>query len=286
MNISPDAMCILDDVMGRTFEQIKNTKYSKHTKSTLIQGKKSLEYCRELREKMDKYMRKLESATSELSDFVGRVRDDLSKPHPDDDFVFSTAHGMLSYRGRDKITHEKKTPHITTRKKIKSRILIPECGYYINVNTVNSLSDIQPAICYFDGEDKGFYCCLVPGVYVKIPFPEIIDATKNFSRMRTIRCKHITLKNCDDKRKEHCKTFAQCNFAHKGQRIKKLGYSSRCPSLPVFGHPSRITTDVKKIKESDIKNVMLYGLSDLMAAMIWMDSNKIKKKVITDIDIA
>jgi hypothetical protein len=143
---------------------------------------------------------------------------------------------------------------------------------------VSDIKKIQPMFCYFKGDQQyteGIYCCIIPNVFIKVPFPEIIDSTKEYDRGHSIRCKYKTKKLCDDQRgkmaKYHKSQVRICNFAHNGEEITKIGYPSRCATIPNFGNPSTFANDLKIVDTSDIKNIMFYGVNDLIASAIWFD---------------
>lgn len=136
---------------------------------------------------------------------------------------------------------------------------------------------------------SGIYCCISPGVYAKAPFPEIVDGSKDINRMKSIKCKYGTAENCSDQKnkmsKYHNSQIRTCNFAHKGEKIIKIGCQQRCSSVITFGNPSTFSTDVKKINSSDINSLLLYGLNDLIISALWFDNQNGCEKYYNDLDV-
>jgi hypothetical protein len=122
-----------------------------------------------------------------------------------------------------------------------------------------------------------------------MPFPETVDSKKEYDRKHSIRCKYTTIEECLTQRQKMAKMYGSqiriCNFAHIGDRIIKIGHQFRCPSVPNFGNPQTMPQDIKDVKFSDIKNLMMYGLSDIATAMIWFDYHKVKGVKFERLDI-
>jgi hypothetical protein len=285
-------------LLTTSFSHLIN-KYNKfqllnHTTETYQKGNEILTDGAGLLNIMKLHIISLETLLCDCQDFITEVEEDLSVDAPSEDFVYATNKGMVSYSGRDYIPREK--PMTMAIKPITTmRKLIPEIGYYIKLNTVRDLNEIQPMFSYYNNpQDKinppGMYCTVIPGVHVKVPFATIVDSTKEYSRGRSIRCKYITKALCDDQRskmaKYHNSQLRTCNFAHVGDEITKIGYASRCSSVPRFGDSKHLTNDIKSVNISDIKNIMLYGLNDMLAIMIWMDCNKYNDTVFINVEKA
>ncbi len=137
---------------------------------------------------------------------------------------------------------------------------------------------------------SGVYINLGNGNYARIPFPEIIDSKKEYDRKHSIRCKYSTKKECDEQRYKmsrfHNTQIRICNFAHEGDAIIKIGYPSRCPAIPNFGNPSTISSDIKNINMSDAKNLLMYGLSDIINSIIWFDYTAQKDNIFDKLESA
>jgi hypothetical protein len=67
-----------------------------------------------------------------------------------------------------------------------------------------------------------------------------------------------------------------CNFAHSGDKLLKIGYQSRCPSIPNYGNPDTFIQDTYHVSDDDIKNLLLYGLNDTLIASVWLQKNNHK----------
>lgn len=343
--------------LNNAFSQLVG-KYNKlllkeHTINSITEGNNLLTHGTTLINTIKKHIQSLETLLCDCGDFVEDVYNDLSYPHPKEDFVYGTTNGMLSYKGREYIEKKKRTfpisylnacllnddKFIGTNSTTKSnnsksttksnntnsnnhtnnitnsnnhtnnnnnkgsassmnnvnRTLIPDIGYRLKINTTDKLQSIPQMFKYYNNKnDKdnppGVYCCIVPNVYIRVQFPSVIDSTKEYSRVKTIRCKYHDKLTCDDQRKKmanyHRSTLRTCNYAHKGDTIVKIGYPSRCSRLPRFGNPQTLGKDIKIIGINEIKNILMYGLSDLISAAVWFDYNKITKKTYSFINIA
>ncbi len=164
---------------------------------------------------------------------------------------------------------------------IIEKTLIPELNCSLKVHSVKSLKTIPPMFNYYRGDSKnpaGLYCCVIPHVYIRVPFPEIVDSTKEIKRNHSIRCMYKTKQICEEQKKKISKqrnTLPQiCNFAHEGDKIVKIGYPSRCSKMPNYGNPVTFTNDMKEMDIDAIRNIIMYGINDVAVAAVWMDYNK------------
>jgi hypothetical protein len=270
---------------------------SNHTKASIDEGNIILHDGIKLLNQLKSFTRSLETALSDCQDFINDVVDDLSQTPKKEDFVFHTKNGMLSYLGRDFIVkkpdnaNKNKPPAMPIQLIQVERVLLNEVGYYMKLPCITDIKRIPPMFYYFKGNDEqkylpGVYCCLIPNVFIKVPFPEIVDSTKEYSRDHSIKCKYKTRNLCDDQRSKmarlHNSQVRVCNFAHEGEELVKIGYPARCSTIPNFGNPSTLTHDIKIIELSDIKNILLYGMSDIITSAIWLDY--VKTNTITVFD--
>jgi hypothetical protein len=134
--------------------------------------------------------------------------------------------------------------------------------------TVSNLSDIPSIIYYFAGNNKypeGLYCRLTDEVVVEIPKVRVIADNVDTSRCFTMQCLYDIEKKCSSEK---------CTFIHDNQDYTKIGLIARCPNCPSYGNPSTLKTDVQRVKFSDIKRVLSYGLNDLISAVYYFDKNK------------
>ena len=132
--------------------------------------------------------------------------------------------------------------------------------------------------------------CLPNNNIVHIPFPDILDNSKDYDRKNSVRCKYSDKNECTIQRnkmaKLHNSTVRNCNFSHNGEKVIKIGTPSRCPSVPNFGNPKTISKDIDYVNISDIKNMLLYGLNDIIIASIWLQNANISNQQFTNLDIA
>ena len=155
--------------------------------------------------------------------------------------------------------------------------MIPEIGYSVNIAHVDKLSDI-PSMFYWYSD--GIYCCPFPGIYVKVPFLEVVNTLKDTPKDRTVKCSYKT--------KEICSRYSRdrvCTFAHCGDTYVKISPYARCPKNPTFGDKISIVHDLSFLKEEDIRVVTMYGLSDIILMYLWYDMQKWSgSKIINDIN--
>ncbi len=247
--------------------RLEQMKLKQHTISVYNDGKELLQDCSIIMDSLKKHIEILENTMESCREFLSEIYDDLSKPLPPEDFVFNTAYGMLSYRGRDNI--EKKQEEV-----VPDRVFIPEIKYNMKIPSVKRLSEIPSMFYYYKGDKK-----TLPGVYcninnncIKVPFPQVIDSVKDFNRVKSMRCKYKTRELC------YSHTNRDCNYAHRGEQMIKIGYQSRCPSNPRFGNPETMAIDTKTTVSDDIDTVLMYGLNDIFSTAVWFDYYKITKK--------
>jgi hypothetical protein len=254
---------------------------------------------------MKLHVRKLETILMDCKDFVDEVIDDSHTIQKEEEYVYHTKNGLLSYPDRELLvnllegTEKTKKNVFPTLDKTKNesitqtiapplidtstRIIIPEVGYSIKVPTCSDIKNIPSSMYYYKGDAEnpsGLYMNILNNNIVKIPFPEIIDSKNSYDRTHSIRCKYSKKSDCDNQRNKMAKlynsTLRLCNFAHEGDKIVKIGYPSRCPSVPDFGNLTTISTDIKKVTITDVQNMLMYGLNDIISSVIWLDYNSIK----------
>jgi len=267
-----------------------------HTKDTLTKSNNLLTNGEQLLDTLKSNLKSIETVLSNCDIFVREVEDNLAFPRKSDDYVFHTKNGMLAYPGKEYITRstktEKKTIKIKKQEPERKKIQITELGYELEMPIITDLNKLPDSIYYYDNSKNPQY---KSGLYIKlnqncikIPFPEVVDSKKEFDRKHSIRCKYHTKQECDMQRQKmaslHNSTVRICNFAHESDQIIKIGYQSRCPSVPNFGNPATMPNDIKNITVPDIKNLLLYGLSDLGAALVWLDFTKSKGKTLDSLE--
>lgn len=158
----------------------------------------------------------------------------------------------------------------------KESLKIKPINYELKIPVIKKLSDIPHGFYFYQGN---IYTRIPNGDILKLPLLEIIDSKKNINRKHSIRCKYLSKTNCEEYRAKMASLYKSdirpCCYAHTGDQIIKIGYPSRCPSVPNFGNISDIMQDIRCVNLQDIQNLLLYGLNDLISAFIWLDINKV-----------
>ena len=283
---------LLDECFSDLLKRFNKVQLAQNTRNTIAEGNAIFQEGYEIFNMLKSYTAKLEGLLSDCQDFVKDAVIDLTQKSREDDFVFHTKGGMLSYNSRSlvidenlpiiqhKLKEEKKTKPVE-KKEVKphiERVFVKEMAVNYNAPVVNNITDIPPMFHYFAGNQKyaaGLYCCIQQNIFIKVPFPDVIDSTKDYSKFRSIRCKYKTQEICNLQRfkmsKYHSSDVRLCNFAHQGEKLVKIGYPSRC-AIPNFGNPANFPEDHKIIDKDALKTLMLYGISDLIAVALTIDN--------------
>ncbi len=202
-------------------------------------------------------------------------------------FVYKNPLGILSYGE----TKDNKEIPVRRERKIKKTIR-KESIYGVPIPSTNfpiveKLKDIPTAISWFNGDQHngaGLYICIVPNFYVKVPFPNTTDGTKDYSRIKSIKCKNTIESNCLRYRREiaskHNTTIRECTYAHDGDVYTKIGTNHRCQILTRFGAHETLLSDMETVCEKDIQTMLMYALSDLLLAYIWGKTNKFTEQTV------
>jgi hypothetical protein len=302
----------IESLFSTIVKKYNKLQLSDHTNNTIIETNDIIKRSTHVLKSMKQHVVSLESLLSDCVDFVKEVEEDLSCP-PKDDYVYHTSGGMLSYPGRELLLDILKKPKDVEKDKLCSideikdikdikekdkevkieRSLIPELGYYLKLPIVNDLKSIPISMYYYKGDNAnipGIYMNILNNNIVRIPFPEILDSKREYDRTHSIRCKYSKKEECDANRtkmaKYHNSSIRTCNFAHSGDKIIKIGYPSRCPSVPDFGNPQTMASDIKKVNMTDVKNMLMYGLSDIVSSVIWFDYNSIINTTLSTLEKA
>lgn len=293
----------LDDIFSKIVKSFNKLQLEEYNPETLKKSKELISKGSELLSTLQTHVSSIKTLLSDCSDFIDEMQEDLTSTPKDGDYVYHTKNGMLGYPGKEFIINiltnkaTSKEPDISPPKQdtippeqkiVEQKTLIPEIGYYMKVSQVTDLKHIPPALYYYSGDQPGLYMRLPNNNLLRVPFPEIVDSKKEYDRKHSIRCKYHTKVECDAQRMKMSKmynsTVRTCNFAHSGDRIIKIGYPSRCPSVPDFGNPTSMSNDIRQITEDDVKNLLLYSLSDLLAAAVWLDYTGKSELTITNLD--
>jgi len=163
----------------------------------------------------------------------------------------------------------------------------------ISVPIAANLNNIGSCIFWYNGDStnpKGLYMSPCPKLYVKIPFMNVVDGTKDYNRVGSIKCKYGTKKLCNNNKRYISEKFnasiRECTYAHIGDRYKKIGMNYRSPGMPAFGRTDTLSADAKTISYKDIKIIMMYAVSDILLCHMWAAANDIKTEVVfSDVDI-
>jgi hypothetical protein len=272
---------------------------SHHTSNSIKLGTNIVESGSKILHDLKTQTKALETLLADCQDFIEEITEDLSYPIKGD-YIQATKNGMLSYPGRDFIekksaSAETKTAETKPVDKVPERVLINEVGYNLKLPIVKNIKHIPPALHYYKNEGAdlyptGIYCNLGNNVIARVPFPFVTDSTKDYSRDHSIRCKYRTKAECTEQRdkmaKFHNSHMRTCNFAHEGDKIIKIGYPSRCNAVPNYGNPQTMAVDIKRVSFDDVKVILLYGLSDVVSSVIWLDHNQVKYKILDNLEVA
>lgn len=295
----------LDDVFSNIVKSFNKIQLEEYKPETLEKSKELILQGSKLLSSLQIHVSSIKTLLADCSEFIKEMNEDLTSTPKNDNYVYHTTNGMLGYPGKEFIINllsnnqttkdeNKKIEPIESKALepksiIEQKTLIPEIGYYLKVSQVSDLKDIPPALYYFNGTNPGLYIRLPNNNLLRIPFPEIVDSKKEYDRKHSIRCKYHNKLECDSQRlkmsKMYNSTIRTCNFAHKGDKIIKIGYPSRCPSTPSFGNPATMSTDIRYVTEDDMKNILLYSLNDLAAAAIWFDYSGQSNLLISKLDL-
>ena len=156
-----------------------------------------------------------------------------------------------------------------------------QLGFEWKAPIINKLNEMPPSIYWYNGDQTnpaGLYTCVTRGFYIQVPFPNVIDATQNFNRTGSIKCKYSNVEECLSFRKNLASRYnsevRECNFAHEGDQYIKLGTTFRCPHKPRFGSHPHLKDDLDTVLDSDIKTMLMYSLSDVLLSSLWFQKTK------------
>jgi hypothetical protein len=148
--------------------------------------------------------------------------------------------------------------------------------YNVDMAMVNKLADIPPMFHWYSGDKKntaGVYICLTDGVYIQVPFPDLISKNSKNFKHKSVPCKYKTTMFCREKQEDYSRLYntelRQCNFVHIGESFIKIGSDFRCPNLPSFGAYDTLGEDLMLVSLADIKNMLFNSSSDLLLILLW-----------------
>jgi len=181
--------------------------------------------------------------------------------------------------------------HANIMYKDLSKIYGKDIGFDCKIPIINKLNEMPSALYWYDGDQKnpqGIYTCVSRKFYVQVPFPNVVDGTKDFNRTRSIKCKYNTTDECLELRRDLATRYnykiRDCNFAHSGDKYTKIGTSFRCPNIPRFGNHMFLKQDLENLPDCDIKMLLMYSLSDVLLSSLWFQKQKDASIVFTNID--
>jgi hypothetical protein len=173
-----------------------------------------------------------------------------------------------------------------------SKIYGNDIGFECKIPIINKLNEMPSALYWYDGDKqnpKGVYICVSRKFYVQVPFPNVVNGTKDFNRTCSIKCKYNTEKECFAARRGLSNRLdskpRECTFAHSGDKYIKIGSLFRCPNMPRFGSHSSLKDDLENLPDCDIKVLLMYSLSDVLLSSLWFQKQKNKNITFTNIDI-
>jgi hypothetical protein len=291
MTSTPDYVVTLEAAFSDIVKQYNQLQINDYNTKSIHIGNALINYGVQLLKTLRSHTDTLETLLSDCSDFIKELKDEVPSKSI---FVTKTKNNMLSYPNKpfahDVIDTYETAKSIVKKKKVsKPKVIvedtvnIPELNYQMKLPVVTNLNDI-PSAMYYHRETNGVYIKLHNNNIFRIPFPDVVDSRKDYSRKQSIRCKYKCKEDCDDQRVKMASMYNSqirtCNFAHKGDKLIKIGYHSRCPSVPNFGNLDTIASDIKLVNDGDVKSLLLYGLNDMFMASLWMDYIKLKNKTI------
>jgi hypothetical protein len=288
-------VCNMNDTMLSILRGHMTLKLTPFSKKTLGVGKLYISKVKDLLLNFHNHMSSIESIVSDTQDLLEEIKDEITIDDQKGDYVHTSKNGKLVYRHERFIKNDtmdivsaapKKKAGILTLEPIRkknNKILtyIPEYGTNINIQHTNDPNTLSDIFQFYKG---GVYCCISNRNLIKVPYIHI-NESKAMNRSFSIRCRFGTKENCKNFNKFN-RTDKECMFAHKGEKMTKIGYATRCNQIPDFGNPETFIRDVSKISLDDIRTILMYGVNDLFIAALWMEYHDIKNKVIENLDIA
>jgi hypothetical protein len=147
-----------------------------------------------------------------------------------------------------------------------------------------ALSDrVSISLNYFPESKRMFFyngeriCCqLSENILAMVSLSRVVESQQS-GKIRTITCRYGTKEKCGKRR---------CEFAHTGESLVKVGSYHRCPKLRTFGNQSTLYDDFDKVSLRDIKMVLFYGLTDVLASIAWLEKYCKGSKLVIDVNTA
>ncbi len=162
---------------------------------------------------------------------------------------------------------------------------------FLELPIAETLESIPPAFYWYTGDKyhkSGIYISLCKDFHIKIPFPNLINLTKEFNS-KSIKCKYETLTECQTNKKKIATIYGgevkECFYVHKKEKFNKVGTPYRC-AVETFGNHKLLNFDLKRVSNLDIKHLLMHSLSDDILAILWYQNKfKVRQKLVfTNLD--
>jgi hypothetical protein len=119
-------------------------------------------------------------------------------------------------------------------------------------------------------------CCqLTDNVLALVQLGKVVETMKD-EKTRTILCRYGTRERCGK---------INCEFAHRGEKLVKVGSYHRCPKVRTFGNETSLSKDFEKVTMRDVKLILFYGLTDVLASVLWLEKY-CREKTVIDVNVA
>lgn len=190
------------------------------------------------------------------------------------------------------IEEEKNNEHKLILYKKLNSINGVKIGFDYELPIINRIADIPPAFYWFGGDDnnkEGIYTCLSQNFAVRVPLPQVIDASVSGNRSNSIKCKYVSQEACLAVRQEVASRYRsdirECTFAHTGDKFVKIGNAYRC-AMTHFGRHSTLKNDLTSLPLDDVKSLLFNALPDALLASLWSRRNALPTPLIfEDIEV-
>jgi hypothetical protein len=310
-------MRVINDIYVKILRNGRRTYDSEHTITTALQLESYSTYLSEMNEKLESMVELTQKFSVECLIKATEIRETVDREEKYTDgnskllFAFRDTNSNLSWGDVAEIEDntdtvlecveamliKKPTDNEFKQSPVLYKTLTDIYGVKLDnewkLPIINRIKDIPPALQWYKGDSTnpaGIYICLSDGFYAQVPMPNILDATKDFNRVGSVKCKHYTKDECLKARETlaYRRNFdiRRCPFAHQGDKYVKIGTMFRCPKFPGFGKHSSLNTDLVEVPDDDMRSILMYALSDALLGSLWFQNQEQKKGlVMTNIDI-
>lgn len=311
-------MKLLNDIYIRMLKKGRSI-YKIAEKENSLKNVQELEsysaYLGQMNDKIESILDITDKYANECLDKANEIRNyiDVNNKYKDDPMKMLLAHkemyGGMSWADLTEMEEEKERVLKNIKKIVKnpakkseyeqtpilykdvSNIYGKDIGFNCKIPIINKLNEMPSALYWYKGDQtnpEGIYTCLSRKFYIQVPFPNVIDGTKDFNRTCSIKCKYNTEQECLKIRKDLADRFnselRDCKFAHIGDKYTKVGTLFRCPNIPRFGSHVFLDDDLENLPDYDMKMMLMYSLSDILLGALWFQKQKNNSMVLTNID--